>query len=156
MATQADKDAFAAKLRALMDARKIGNSDLARILFGDRLDKKGHRGAKNRDIVGSWVNAQSFPTRQWAMKLAELFAVPLAELAPRYAASQALMMPKQTAFSIHTPTETTGRPDIVRLHVDALVKISALAHILPDLTRIIQEGEKEAADADNNPDAPKE
>jgi hypothetical protein len=56
-------------------------ADLARMVWGTTVDSRGYTVPRNRDRIGSYLSAQSYPEPDNLRKLADALGVPVEELA---------------------------------------------------------------------------
>jgi hypothetical protein len=78
---RADLRAFAAVLDAAMKRIGVKPADLARMVWGTTVDSRGYTVPRNRDRIGSYLSAQSYPEPDNLRKLADALGVPVEELA---------------------------------------------------------------------------
>jgi transcriptional regulator with XRE-family HTH domain len=76
-----DLRAFADALDALMKRAGVKPADLARMVWGTTVDSRGYTVPRNRDRIGSYLSAQSYPEPENLQKLADALGVPVEELA---------------------------------------------------------------------------
>lgn len=77
--------AFPSRLRAIMDARDLNQSDIARMVFGTTTNEKGNVVARNRSQVSRWMQGSTLPDDRSLRKLAEALEIPREELLPKKA-----------------------------------------------------------------------
>lgn len=73
---------FAARLQQIMDEKGLTRADVARLAFGTFVDERGYTVAKNRQMVGRWLNGTSAPKDTTRRKVADGLGVPLGALFP--------------------------------------------------------------------------
>jgi hypothetical protein len=78
---RAELQAFADALDALMKRAGIKPADLARMVWGTTVDSRGYTVPRNRDRIGSYLSAQSYPEPDNLRKVADALGVPVEELA---------------------------------------------------------------------------
>ncbi len=74
--------AFGHRLAALLQERKMNYSDLARLVFGESIDKNGYPVARNRQSIGRYISGTTLPDMQTRERIATALHVPYAELFP--------------------------------------------------------------------------
>ena len=139
---RAELQAFADALDALMKRAGIKPADLARMVWGTTVDSRGYTVPRNRDRIGSYLSAQSYPEPENLQKLAEALGVPVEELAStRPPAPERPEVPRQNpprrAPSESNPGELVltaipakpGRT-ILRVHRELSWKLAAHIHNL--------------------------
>lgn len=120
-----DLQAFARRLHQIMNERGISQSDLARKLWGERTDSRGHVVAKNRDRISVWVRGAGYPDPKNLQKLAEALGVDKKDLAPDIVASAIDRENPEIAI-----TAVSGHPDSVHLQVNRLVSMATATKIM--------------------------
>jgi transcriptional regulator with XRE-family HTH domain len=130
-----DLQQFARKLHQLMVERGLSQSDLARRIWGERIDNKtGYPVAKNRDRISVYLRGNSYPDPENLEKLAEALGVTVESLAPDIVASVIDRENPELAI-----TAIAGRPDAVHLQVNKLVPMSVASRIMALLTETDQD-----------------
>lgn len=71
---------FSEKLIELMKKRKMSKSDLARAIWGEVVDYRGYKVAKNRDRIGHYLSGRSLPEKENMAKIAKTLGTTVAEL----------------------------------------------------------------------------
>jgi transcriptional regulator with XRE-family HTH domain len=77
-----EQQAFAKRLFDAMRTKGLSQSDLARNIWGDKIDANGNRTAKNRSLVSHYLKGRHLPKRGALDALALALGVTPAELAP--------------------------------------------------------------------------
>jgi transcriptional regulator with XRE-family HTH domain len=110
-----------------MDERGFNQSDIARKLWGDRVDTRGHTVAKSRDRISVWVRGAGYPSPKNLQRLADALGVDKKDLTP-----------DATTIDFETPeltiTAIAGHPDAVHLQVNRLVRGTIAAKVMALLT----------------------
>ncbi|MEM0949560.1 MAG: helix-turn-helix transcriptional regulator [Pseudomonadota bacterium] len=73
---------FPDRLRIAREQNDLSASDLAYIVWGEKVNAKGHRSAANRDRVGVYENRQAKPSEENLRRLAEVFELDINDLDP--------------------------------------------------------------------------
>ena len=84
-------DTFPARLKRLMQEKKMTASQIARKIYGEveepRVDRKGNlyitKAARGRQVVRGWEIGRSEPSPENKQKLAEALGVPISALDPQ-------------------------------------------------------------------------
>ena len=120
--------AMAQLSRNVQDRRTAKNwsqSDLARKIWGERLDKRtGHMVAKNRDTISRIEMGNRLPHPRTLRQLANALGCTLVELAPGLTA--AAIKREDLALSM---TVASGHPDMVFVRVSKLLPVDAANQI---------------------------
>lgn len=116
---------FARRLHQLMTDRGWSNSDLARKVWGETVDKKGYTVAKNRDRVGVYLRGEGLPEPATLGKMAEAFGMSKEELAPDLTAAAVDREKPEIGF-----TMVQGHTDRVHLQINTLVPLSVATQIV--------------------------
>jgi transcriptional regulator with XRE-family HTH domain len=116
---------FARKLHEIMTQKDMSGADLARRVFGEKVNKKtGYTEADGRDRISSYLHGKVFPEARTIRKIAEALNVPMEELAPD--ATAAAVDREHLAFSMNT---AVGHPGMTHLIVNMLVPMTLAAQI---------------------------
>jgi hypothetical protein len=67
---------FPALLDVTMTARKVSNSDMARAIYGTRINRRGYPEARGRDHVLHWRKGDITPDDKSVAKIAAVLKVP--------------------------------------------------------------------------------
>jgi transcriptional regulator with XRE-family HTH domain len=90
---------FAKRLKGLMEAQELTQSDLAARIWGRCENSEGKYVARGRDRISVWVNGKTEPSRQNLAKLAKALGVEKSELIPEAAMKEAFRGPIDYQFS---------------------------------------------------------
>lgn len=117
--------AFARRLHAAMQAKGVGNSDLARAIWGEVEDAKGYKVAKNRHQVALYLKGKAMPERATLQKICEFLEVPVEEMAPE----------TQTAAIDRTRPELnfamlSAQPGMVHLQINSILPLNVAVEIV--------------------------
>jgi len=118
------KQDFARNLTGIMEEKGYRKSDLARLMWGDKVDKSGKSGAAHRDRITAWTNG-SIPDPTNMKLLAETLGVSLEQLSEPLVAK----MVDRERSSLQM-IQAAGHPDKVHLRVDRLVSAKLAVKIL--------------------------
>lgn len=135
MADHSDLDAFSRKLTDLMARRGMSQSDVARAIWGAVVDPRGRDVARNRDRISNYVRGTQMPETKTLKKLAEVFGVPVSELQPRSANTEA----RTSDLSM---VVIGGNPGMALLTVNRVVPVALAARIVALLAEAEAEAKK--------------
>jgi transcriptional regulator with XRE-family HTH domain len=127
-------DQFARRLHQKMTEKGLGNSDLARIIWGE-MDVKDHKtgnvykAAKNRDRIGVYLAGKGYPEPATMQKIADALGVTKEWLAPELTAAAIDRERPEFAMAM-----VAGHLDKVHVQINALLPLAAAAEI----TRIFE------------------
>lgn len=79
-AQKAELQAFARRLNELMAQRGMSPSDLARAIWGPKMDSRGRNVARNRDRVSHYTKGTQLPKPSTMKQIAEVFGLKPEEL----------------------------------------------------------------------------
>ena len=83
MSKQGSQDpSFPDRLQRFMDDKNLSRADLARSIWGTFHDERGYEVAKNRQIIGRYLQGKAYPSGSTRRKLAAAIGVRYAELFP--------------------------------------------------------------------------
>lgn len=116
---------FGRKLHALLIAKGLSQSDLAREVWGATKDTRGYNVARNRDRISAYVSGKSIPEPQNLARIAQVLGVSPEELAPDIMAASVDRERPEMAM-----TMVAGHPDKVHLVVDKLVSLSVASRVV--------------------------
>ena len=109
---------FARRLAAQMSEKELSASELARRIWGDMRTSSGARAARNRDRIGNYLKAESYPERKTLAQIAKALEISVDDLAPQIPA---------TAFDQENPelnlTLIAGNRDRVIVNVNILTSL---------------------------------
>ena len=71
---------FAIALRDAMAAKGLTASEVARRIWGQTKDRRGYQVARNRDRIGNYLAATSYPKAEILQKLADALEIPVTAL----------------------------------------------------------------------------
>ena len=120
------QQAFGRRLQQLLDQKGWNYSDLARAVWGHTETKTGYKVAKNRDRISVYVAGKAVPDTRNLKKIADVFGVEVAELAPERI-GDAMIEQQNPSYSI---TKVQGEGDKVFLRVNKLVPEQVAAKIM--------------------------
>ncbi|MHC5033456.1 MAG: hypothetical protein ACYTFZ_00245 [Planctomycetota bacterium] len=130
---------FARKLHDELNKRGWNNSDLARAVWGETVDKRGYAVARNRDRVGQYVAGKSYPEPYNLQKIADVLGVKPEDLAPELFTAAVERETPSVAI-----TAAAGHPDKVSVVINMLLPF-ALAMEIGKLISDYQEAQKNEA-----------
>lgn len=107
---------FGRRLAVLLAERRMKQSDFARMIWGEKVDKKGRKSANGRDKISAYINGRDRPSKEVLQEMAGALGMTPEEMAPDIAVETAAREP--TAYSFTTPR---GRTDLTRVRVDMLI-----------------------------------
>jgi transcriptional regulator with XRE-family HTH domain len=136
-ADKPEHQAFARRLHAAMQAKGMGNSDLARAVWGEVEDAKGYKVAKNRHQVAVYLKGEGMPERGTLQKISEIVEVPVEELAPETQTAAIDRSRPELAMAM-----LSGQPGMAHLQINATLPLNVAVEIV----RIFQQA-KEKGDA---------
>lgn len=84
MNRESARNAFAKKLKQLMEAREMSQSDVAAKIWGRRRTDEGIDVARGRERLSGWISGKNFPDRETLEKLANALEATVEDLAPEY------------------------------------------------------------------------
>eukprot|EP00752_Nemacystus_decipiens_P019181 g17237.t1 len=118
-------------------------ADVAREIYGEITDGKGHTTGRNRNLISSWERGKTLPRQNILPKLAEAIEADLEVLTRARQQDEAdrrgALMPEPD----FTAGAVAGRPDLVVLSVKAVVPIADFARIVQDIAASAQSVEHE-------------
>lgn len=117
---------FSIKLQRLMVERNISQSDLARVVWGERVDPKtGYNVAKNRDAISNYLRGTRMPEPRNLAKIATALGVEPDELAPEVIPSGEASGPAELSV-----TQLPKHPNKVLLEIHKVVPFSTASKIM--------------------------
>lgn len=119
---------FKDRLYQLRRAREWSQSEVARQSWGTMTDGRGYEVARNRDRISAYEAGRDIPTRENLEKLAEVFGVTVAELAPDLVLAGKVggrSVERDAAFSMKV---LSGTGD-AHIKVDAVVAMAVAVQI---------------------------
>ncbi|UUJ74493.1 transcriptional repressor [Microcystis phage Mae-Yong1326-1] len=116
---------FARRLHEAMLRKGWNQSDVARAMWGEVTDNRGYKVARNRDRVSQYLRGESIPEAANLQKLADIFGMDVADLAPDLVASAVDKARPEVAL-----TAIAGHPDRVHLVVNKLVPLAVAARVV--------------------------
>jgi len=117
---------FADRLRLLLTARGMSQSELAARVWGTTTDARGRTVARNRDRVSQYARGLSMPMPANLLRIAEALGVEPRDLDPT-AEPVAAGRDVRLALAME---EVEGQPGKVRLRVDVLTNLRAASEVL--------------------------
>jgi transcriptional regulator with XRE-family HTH domain len=128
--------AFARRLHTAMNAKGMGNSDLARAVWGEVDDNKGYKVAKNRHQVAVYLKGEGMPERATLQKIAEVLGTTADELAPETQTAAIDRARPEMAM-----TMLAGQPGMAHLQINATLPLNVAVEII----RIFQTAKEKQA-----------
>lgn len=141
-AEQTVLQAFAKRLTELMARRGLSQSDLARAIWGNRIDNRGRDVAVNRDRISHYVRGSQMPEAKTLKLLAQALGVEPADLHPPLDRAVGPKNPPSMAM-----TAVGGRPDVALLTVNRLVPLGVAVEVLRMLANAAEVENGAVADA---------
>jgi hypothetical protein len=129
------RERFAANLRAAMGAKGWSNSDLARAVWGERVNNAGHREARNRDRVAEYLAARGFPSDDTMEKMVEVLETTRERLVGDLVPGRNRSNDTSTADPFFSMEAT---PTGVRLRLDAVLRLEDATEIFKQYQRAIR------------------
>jgi transcriptional regulator with XRE-family HTH domain len=114
---------FSRRLRRLMATKRLSQSDLARMCWGEEETRDGFTAARGRDLINRFCAGKSLPDEDTARILAEALDVAADDLMEE--AMDHEQQDNQVSITINTK-----RPDEVRLTVDARTTVEIAMKIV--------------------------
>lgn len=130
-----ENQSFARRLDAAMRAKAMGNSDLARAVWGEVEDGKGYKVAKNRHQVALYLKGEAMPERATLTKIAEVLGTTADELAPDLQGAAIDRTRPEMAMAM-----LSGQPGMVHLQINATLPLNVAVEIV----RIFQQSKGSA------------
>lgn len=123
-------DEFARRLYARRTELGLSQSDLARTVWGETMDKRGYMVAKNRARISAYESGEHYPDQENLVALADALDMPVEQLAPDlYAASVDHEKPEISL------TAVAGHPDKVHYQLNTLIPLEVAAEITMIVSR---------------------
>lgn len=128
MAAKVDKpeyQAFARRLHAAMQEKGMGNSDLARAVWGEVEDGKGYKVAKNRHQVAVYLKGEGMPERATLQKICEVLGKTVEDLAPETQTAAIDRTRPEMAMSM-----VSGQPGMAHLQINSTLPLDVAVEII--------------------------
>lgn len=120
---------FSRKLFDLMQKKDLSQSDLARLVWGTKVDARGYEVAKGRDRISAYLAGKSLPEKANLKKLAEVLDVAPEDLVEFEGPSSEKAKPGVQITAI------AGVKDKVYLTVNQVVTLQTASEIMSILAR---------------------
>lgn len=115
---------FSENLRAARVERGLSASDLARLIWGETVDKNGYTVAKHRDRISVWENGRGVPEPANLQKVSDVLGIPVEELAPDLAMKAVERAPPEISFQM-----VHGGENLVLLRINTLTSLETAVAI---------------------------
>lgn len=135
---------FARRLQYHMSQKGWSNSDMARAVWGERVNKAGHREAVGRDRIATYLKG-TMPQPKTLASLAAALGVDVHDLSPEHTKAALDWEPQ-----MYSMRAAPGHPDLAHLTVDMIVPSRVAARIMQILMETPTETNSEAPDADDD------
>jgi len=116
---------FSERLRQERENKGLSQSELARLVWGETVDKRGYTVAKNRDRVSAYEGNRAKPTDKNLTALANVLGIDEAELAPEIVSGRAFREPTP-AIEMRTVEGGTFIKVNAKVSAEAALQIFAL------------------------------
>lgn len=125
---------FAERLYQARRARNMNQSDLARLVWGEKEDARGYMTANNRTMIGFYEKGQTRPRTDTLEKLANALGVAPEDLAPEIMAGEDERRRMASGGGKDLVLEVVdAKQNLARLAMDVIVPLSVATVILGHL-----------------------
>jgi hypothetical protein len=104
---------FRTNLQKAMAAKNLNGSDVARAVWGTKIDKQGKQVARNRDRMTHYLSGKGYPRPETVTKLAEVLDLDPADLAREDNRTASLERPGVTSLPNYRAAREPGPQDAV-------------------------------------------
>ena len=127
---RAEHEAFAKRLVEFMARRNMSQSDLARAVWGNFVDARGHDTARSRDRISCYVRGLQMPEPKTAKAIADALGVSPVDLIPSLDKPASRGAAPDLAMSV-----VAGRPDTALLTVNKMIPLELAVKVLAMLAQ---------------------